>query len=150
MRLLSFAVIRQDEGFYEVEIEVALGGDMSDLEFDNTVFRYTDNPGTCNPTTYTTRRDCETNGGIWTPGTLTDVDASAIPSTDTRVQWASDSCTLPAHITESDCSTAGGTWTGGPQNAGGYFNNLQTVQCQSGETFCALIEFKTKAFRRVF
>lgn len=111
MRLLGFSVEPLGDGLYGVEVKIALGGDMSDLEFDRTVFKYVD----------------------WPADPAVEVDPTAA-SFASQTGWRAAGAVVPA----------------GPSNPADYYNNLRIVQCQSGETFCALIDFKTKAFRRVF
>lgn len=69
----------------------------------------------CSNASYTTRTDCETNGGVWYGGCSEGIAGSPSYANKTTCEAAGKtwkSCSLTTHATQTDCETNQGIWYG--------------------------------------
>ena len=127
MRLLEFKVERlRDSELYQIDIKVALGGDASDLEYDGQVFKYV-------------------NSKAVPPAEVDLLDPNFHLNFGNQVDWE-DMPVAP----RKPHPTYPKDYYSHHDDTGTETVNLEITQCQPSESFCAVIEFSTKAFRKVF
>ena len=112
MRVLEFNIeaIGTGKNFYEIDLKLALGGDLDDREFEDTVFEYVDADGTPIPD----------------PADSTWNNAFTFDNNNPE-NYFHDNVAHPGDPTKK----------------------IQVKRCQPKETFCALIQLKTKAYRKI-
>ncbi len=111
MRVLEFSIKKVGRNFYEIDLKLALGGDLDDRDFEKTVFEYVN---------------------AATP--VTEIDPTD-PTWDNAFTFDS---THPENYFHDDVN-----------HALDPNEKIQVKKCQSTETFCALIQLKTKAYRKI-